>query len=184
MTTLAEKSQQIILIHAPLINRVVKACQNPQMLPELKTLLKEAEANGWTDLAGAIHKILGGKREATILASLDEEDSVIIDAILRGLQDPATLPDPNIQTDPSMAPPGLAYMIHAAASGNPEALQQVAGMADQMIHFDGDMARLGGIMKRMIDGERDAEILCQGMGPQGKQLVLRILEELGKLNEQ
>ena len=184
MTTLADKTQQIIQVHAGLIYRVARACENPQYLKELESLLKEAEANSWTDLVAAIRKILAGNRSENILAPLDEEDRVIVDAILRGLQDPSTLPPPQIEADPSQAAPGLAHMIYAASSGNPEALQQTASMADQMIHFEGNMARLGGIMKRLIDGERDPDILCKGMDQQGGKLVLKILEELGKLNQQ
>jgi hypothetical protein len=54
-------------------------------------------------------------------------------------------------------------------------------MAEQMTRVGGDMARLGAIMKRLVDGERDAEPLCRGMGAQGESLVVTILEELGRL---
>jgi hypothetical protein len=36
-------------------------------------------------------------------------------------------------------------------------------------------------MRRLVDGERNAELLCKGMGAQGESLVLSLLEELGKL---
>ena len=43
------------------------------------------------------------------------------------------------------------------------------------------MAALGGIMKKLIDGERDPEVLTKRMGARGESLVLSILEELGRL---
>jgi len=36
-------------------------------------------------------------------------------------------------------------------------------------------------IRPLIDGERDANRLCQGMDAQGERLVLSILEELGRL---
>jgi hypothetical protein len=54
-------------------------------------------------------------------------------------------------------------------------------MAEQMTKAGGDMARLGGIMRRLVDGERDADKLARGMGPLGKELVVNLLDELAKL---
>ena len=80
-----------------------------------------------------------------------------------------------------MAAPGMAAMIHASRSGQPQALQTLATMSEQMTSASGDMAKLGGIMKRLVDGERDADKLSRGMGAQGQSLLVSILEELGKL---
>ena len=123
------------------------------------------------------------RRDEALLNGLDEEDTLIIRAILQGLQNPATLPDPNQGADPAMAAPGLAHMIHAANHGDAQALQAAAFMAEQMINTQGDMRLLGGQIKRLLDGERDADVLCKGMGPSGQQLVLNLLEELNKLAE-
>ena len=123
MSPLPEKAQQITLAHAGLIHAVVIACQNRERRAELEPLLEAASANGWNTLVMAIRRILGRTRDSQVLAGLDEEDCVIAEAILRGLQDPATLPDPQARPDPGMAAPGLAGMIHAAASGDVAALQ-------------------------------------------------------------
>jgi hypothetical protein len=53
-------------------------------------------------------------------------------------------------------------------------------MAEQMVRAGGDMARLGGIMRRLVNGERDFEVLSKGMGALGRTLLLDILSELGK----
>lgn len=173
--------QQIIQTHAGLIVASVQAAQAKQTPPELEQAFKVSEQNGWTSLIDAIRKIITGERSETLLKGLDEEDQIIIDAVLKGIQDPTTLPDPTQQADATMAAPGLAGMIHAARTGQPQALQMLAGMAEQMTSAGGDMARLGGIMKKLVDGERDIEILNQGMGAQGNSLLQSILNELGKL---
>lgn len=181
MAELPPKHQQIIQAHAPLIVGVVQAVQNRDLLPQIEEALRVTEQNGWADLVAAIRKILKGARERTLFAGLDEEDTVILEAILRGIQNPASLPDPDRQADPTLAAPGLAHMIHAASRGNAQALALLANMAEQMTRVGGDMGRLGGLMKRLVDGERNPEILCKGMGAQGESLVLSLLEELGKL---
>jgi len=182
MTTLPDKTKQIVLAHAGLIRGVVMICQNRDSNPEIEPTLEALIANGWTALAGTIRRILSGERDARLLLGLDEEDRVIIDAILRGLQDPTTLPDPNAKPDPGLAAPGLAAMIHAAAHGDTSALQMLAGMAEQMLRAGGDLAKLSGILRRLVNGERDPDILCRGMSTRGSQLVLSLLEELARLH--
>lgn len=181
MPAFPDKKQQIIQSHAKLIVGVAQACQNRDLLPQLEPALVAAHDNGWDDLVRVIRLVLNGKREPTLLAGLDEEDGVIIDAILRGIQDPATLPDPAVSSDPAAAAPGLAYMIHMADTGDVNALQLIANMAEQMTYTQGDMSRLGKAVSRMVQGERDADILLEGMDTRGEKLVLNILEELSKL---
>lgn len=184
MATTPSRDEQIIIAHAPLIVQVVRVCQNPSLLPELDPILQTLEQYGQTPLVSAVRRVLDGSRDETLLHPLDEDDRVVMQAILRGLQDPSTLPDPNSQANPSAAAPGLASIIHAAASGQPAALHALANMAEQMTAAGGDMARLGGIMRRLMEGERDPEVLCKGMGPSGESLVLSILEELAQLGPQ
>jgi len=181
MSTLPDKTRQIIQTHADLIHAVVAAAQNRERIPELEALLDAALAKGWSTLVAVIRRILGGAREVSILAGLDEEDRVIAEAILRGLQDPDSLPDPLARPDPALAGPGLAALIHAAGSGDVTALQLLADMGTQMLRAGGDMARLSGILRRLVDHERDPDLLCRGMSPRGAQLVRSLLEELARL---
>ena len=182
MAQMPSRQEQIITAHAALIVKVATTIQNSDLLPDLQHVLKVSEENGWVDLVAAIRRILNGERElAALIVGLDEEDSTIIEAILRGIQNPETLPDPNAQPDASMAAPGLAAMIMDATRGNAQALELLANMAEQMTGAGGDMARLGGIMRRLVEGERNPEILTKGMSAQGESLVLGLLEELGKL---
>lgn len=182
MNTLPTQHEQIIQTHAALIVNVVRAAQNPTLRAPLDEVLRVSAENGWGALVAAIRRIIEGVRELSLLAGLDEEDSVIVEAILRGLQDPATLPDPNAKPDPVLAAPGLAAMIHASRRGDVQALQLLSGMAEQMTKVGGDMGRMGGIMRRLVDGERNPEILAKGMSAQGESLLLAVLEELGKLD--
>ena len=121
-----------------------------------------------------------GDHELGQLQGLDEEDRVIAQAILRGLQDPKTLPDPQHKADPTLAAPGLAHMISEAGRGNVQALTLVSQMAEQMSRVGGDMGRVAAVIRPMINGERDPETLCSKMDARGRQLVLQILDELGK----
>jgi hypothetical protein len=152
------------------------------MVPDLEDILKQAEQNGWLQLVAAIRKILAGSRNESVLNGLDEEDQVIVRSILRGLQDPETLPDLGKGVDSAMAAPGIAAMVNGARSGNLETLQLLGAMARQMMQAGGDMARLAGILRPLVQGERDADKLTRGMGPEGEKLVILILEELGRLD--
>jgi hypothetical protein len=184
MAMIPERDQQIRQAHATLIHQVVKACQNQEAAIELDSVLEVALQQGWNELVNTIQLIVKGNRDASMLNALDEEDAVIIKSILDGLQNPTTLPDINEQGDATMAAPGLAQIIHAAGTGDVQALQAISMMAEQMTAAPGDMARMGGNIKRLVDGERDADILCNGMGPTGEQLMLNLIDELNKLAPQ
>ena len=103
--------------------------------------------------------------------------------MLRGLQDPSTLPDPDRRPEPALAAPGLAGMIHAAARGDMQATVLLGQMAEQMSRVGGDMARIAGAIKPLLDGERDPGRLGARMDSRGRALLEAILEELHKLEE-
>ena len=174
-----DRKQQVLTMHAAFIHQVVTLGPQADRQAEFTQLLKLAEENGWTDLVAAIRLIiLKGRRDLEVLNGLDEEDQVIAEAILRGLQDPSTLPDPSARPDPALAAPGLASMIHAAGSGNAQALQIIAEMADQTNKVGGPMARLAAVIRPLINGEREAERLCKGLDSNTETMVLGILKEL------
>ncbi|MEE9326236.1 MAG: hypothetical protein V3U71_02995 [Cocleimonas sp.] len=183
MSKLPEQYEQVTQVHASLINMVVQTNQNMQMRPQLNQILKASTENGWENLVLRIYKILDGERSEMLLKDLDEEDAIIIEAILKGIQDPSTLPDPTKSSaNPTMAAPGIAHMVFQASHGDAQALTLLSNMAEQMSGAGGDMARLAAIIKNLLDGERDPDVLSQGMGAQGDGLVNLILEELAKLN--
>lgn len=181
MPALPEKDQQILSAHAGLVHAVVQTCHNRDLLPQLEQVLKVSEENGWNRLVATIRSIVGGQRDISVLQDLDEEDRVITESILRGLQNPETLPDLNAAPDPAHAAPGLASMVAAARRGDVEALKALADMATQMRNAGGDMAHLASALSQMEQGENDVEKLSRGMSPAGLQLVETILEELKKI---
>ncbi len=180
MAQLPDAVEQVLRLHAAFIHGVVNALRDRSQLPLLHEHLKAAEEAGWGKLVAAIRQIIDGKRGEDIKLGLDEEDRILVDAVLRGIDNPATLP-PVQQPDGAAAAPGLAAMIHAAGTGDAKAFAALANMAEQMMKAGGDMARLGGLMRRLVDGERDVGKLAKGMGPLGKELVVNLLDELAKL---
>ena len=181
MTNIPDREQQIRQSHAVLIHQVVRVCHNPAEKPQLDQMLQMAQQQGWDDLVRTVNAIVDGRRDEALLNGLDEEDTVIVRSILQGLQNPATLPKLDQEIDGAMAAPGIASMVHAARTGNVEALQLIGNMATQMMHAGGDMARLAAIMRPLVLGERDPNKLHEGMSDKGEKLLLAILEELRKL---
>lgn len=178
---LSDQKQQIVQFHAALIHNVVMACHDRELLPQLEPILETSAQNGWDTLVAVIRQVVNGKRDVSVLVGLDEEDSAIVEAILYGIQDPSTLPDPNAKPDPTLAATGLASMINSAGRGDVAALHMLANMSEQMVRAGGDMAKLGATMRKFVDGVRDPDKLAKGMSVQGQELVYSILNELGKL---
>jgi len=173
--------EQILQTHAGLIHRVVMHCNNPGSVPDMEQVLQMAADNDWTTLVTSIRDIMSGNRDESMLQLLDDEDRVIVESILRGLQDPNTLPSLETDIDSSMAAPGIAGLIHASRTGNAQALQIIGGMATQMLEAGGDMGILAGRIRPLVEGERDADKLTEKMGDKGQKLMLEIIEELLKL---
>jgi hypothetical protein len=176
-----DKQEQILQSHAGLIHRVVMHCNNPGSVPDMEQVLQMAADNDWTTLVTSIRDIMSGNRDESMLALLDEEDRIIVESILRGLQDPSTLPSLETDIDSSMAAPGIAGLIHASRNGNAQALQIIGGMAKQMLEAGGDMSILAGRIRPLVEGERDPDKLTEKMGDKGQKLMLEIIEELLKL---
>jgi hypothetical protein len=181
MTTTPELTEQILQSHSGLIHRVVMHCNNPGSVPDMEQVLQQAEENEWNQLVRAIRDIMAGNRDESVLLGLDDEDKVIIESILRGLQEPGTLPDLQADFDSDMAAPGIAGLIHASRNGNAQALHIVASMAKQMLQAGGDMGILAGRIRPLVEGERDADKLAENMTDKGQKLITDILEELLKL---
>ena len=175
------KQEQVLQTHAGLIGAVVQTIQSPELRPQLDLVLKQSEENGWQGLVAAIRKIMSGSRENSLLNGLDDEDKFIVDAILKGIQDPNTLPKADQQGEAAAAAPMLAQLINSAGRGDHDAVIMLGGMAEQMSKAGGDLANLSAVVKNMVDGERSIDKLCTRMGPQGESLITAIIAELNKL---
>ena len=181
MTQPTAREQQIIQVHAAFILLIVQGCADSALTPQTDYALQKAEENGWRNLVRIARLILDGRRDERLTHGLDEEDGAIVKAILHGIQNPETLPDPQAQADPNQAAPGIANMVRAAAENDLQALQAVAAMAEQMSQAGGDMARLAARIQPLIQGERDLDRLCEGMSDSGQQLMQAVLRELDTL---
>ena len=179
--SLPDTKEQILQSHTGLIHRVVMHCNNPGSVPDMEQVLQMATENDWATLVSVIRDIMSGNREESILLALDEEDRVIAESILQGLQDPNTLPPLETDINSDMAAPGIAGLVHASRNGNVQALQIIGNMAKQMLEAGGDMGTLAGRIRPLVDGERDADKLTENMTDKGQKLMLQILEELLKL---
>ncbi len=164
-------------MHAEFICQVVKSHSTGD-LATFEQLLAQAEQSGWQQLTKAVRQMAQGQRDLALLGGMDEEDSVVAEAIMRGMQNPATLPDPTQKADPALAAQGLAGMIKEAGSGNAQALILISEMATQMQRAGGPMAALASVIRPLINGERDPDTLCNGLDERTKGLIINILAEL------
>ena len=182
---LPDKAEQIRRVHAAFIGKAVELLQRPEARADWEALLASMTQNGWNALVEALQTMRAGERDPRRilgpLSGLDDEDEVLVEAILRGLQDPSSLPSPQQGGDPRVAAPGLAHMIHAARTGDAQALALLGTMGEQMSKVRGDMAQIAGVLRRLVDGERDPKRLGKRMSAQGRQLLAGILEELAGL---
>ncbi len=176
--TLPDRSRQVIQTYAAFIHGVATACVQPLLLGPLQPMLARIEKQGWVNLAAALRLVIAGRRDSGVYIGLEDDERIIVEAILRGIQDPSTLPDPADKANPVAAAPGLAGMIRASANGNPAATSALADMAEQMVKAGGDMAKLGGHLYRMVNGERNIDMLTRGMGIKGRGLITQLLVEL------
>ena len=179
-----EKREQVRMMHAPFIHALVKACQNEQERLAFEPQIKVLQEQGWDQLSIVAQRILNGDRSETMLHGLDEEDTIIVSAVLDGIQNPKTLPDLNARPKAADAAPGLASIIHAAATGDAGALNALSVMAQQMTQTGGAMAEIAGAMRKLVNGERDFNVLSKKMRQESKDLLIAILNELGKLSAQ
>lgn len=176
-----DRESQVLAVHATFIHTVVFALIDATKRPDLETHLNTALSNGWDELVTAIRQIMQGNTNPSMLATLDDEDKVIVIAILRGLQNPDSLPQIPQQTDPTVAAPSIATLIQGAGTGDTSALEVLGSMAGQMGNAGGSMAKTGASIKLMLDGERDADKLCEGMDENGRQLIESILKHLNQI---
>jgi len=118
MAQLPPAIEQVLRVHAAFIHTVVDALRDRSQIAGLMNQLKSAEEAGWARLTMALRHIIEGRRDPSIFLGLDEEDQIIVDAVLRGIDNPATLPALDSQPDGSSAAPGLASLIDASARGD------------------------------------------------------------------
>ena len=176
--------EQVRRAHAQLIILIVTACQNPEQRPPANDALRVAESNGWEVLAERLRRILAGQRDAALCLGLDEEDQIVVESILEGLQDPTLLPVLENRAEPQFAAPGIAGIVVAAQRGDTRALEWLGQMTSQMQRAGGEIARLGACLGPLSQGKMDAQRLSRGLGASTRALLLQIIDEIHKLRAQ
>ena len=169
---------ELLLENAGLIHRVVMHCNAPGSVPDLGQILQQAEENDWKKLVAAIRSIMSGNRDHSIVHDLDEEDTIIIESILNGIENPGSLPLVAADFHSDQAAPGIANLIYASIQGNAHSLNLIANTARQMLDAGGDFKIIAGRIRPMIEGERDLGKLTADMTEQGQKLMTEILAEL------
>ena len=170
--------EEILRDHSTLIHRVVMHCNEPGSVADLEQILQLAEDNDWQKLVATFRNIMSGNRERALLHDLDEEESIIIESILNGLEDSVTLPTVSVDLNSAMAAPGIASLIHASMQGNSESLNIISNLTKQMQDSGGDYSNIAGGIKTMIDGERDLAKLTADISEREQKLLAEILTEL------
>ena len=179
---MANIQEQLIQEHASLIVEVVEACADETKKTQLLEDLKVAEQNGWGKLCQAIRMILDGAREREALGDMDVEDEAIAQAMLLGIADPSSLPQSDENANPMLAPEGLAGIIAAAATGEENALQMLARMDTDLAESPvPELQQFGQTLRRLLNGERNADSLTMGVDERTASLISAVLEELNKL---
>lgn len=181
--TLPGRRAQILGTHAGLIQAVVAAVHNRDLVGPLEQALAPAVTQGWTLLIQAIRLILQGRRDAAVLRDLDEDDRVIVGAILQGLADPSSLPQ-TLPADPTVAAPGLGILVASALDGDQSGRAVVLDLAAQMVRAEGSLGALGAALRLLLQGETNVERLARGMDTAGRQLLLDLLTELAQRRPQ
>jgi len=177
-----ENEEEILRSHEGLIKRVIIHCNNPGSVPDLEQILQMAEQNDWTDLVAVIRDIISGRRDETLLSGLDDEERIIIEAILNGLkQGSVSISNVRANFESEHAGAGIASLIHASLSGDASAVDLFSNVTRQMSEDGGELAVLASRLQLMLGGERNEETLCQQMDEKNLQLIQNILSELRNL---
>ena len=175
-----DRDQQIIQTHAAFICQAVELLQRHDADQMLTALLANVADNGWNALANVVRQFAAGRRDLLIMHRIwTMEDRVIAAAILRGLQDPVDPAGPHRKAIRRLRPRPGAYdprgVERQRAGAEPD-----GQMAEQMSKVGGDMSRVAAVIRPMINGERE-QSACARLDVRGRQLVLQILDELGRL---
>jgi hypothetical protein len=169
---------EILRDHSTLIHRVVMHCNKPGSVADLEQILQLAEENDWNKLVATIRNIMSGNRERALLHDLDQEENIIIESILNGLEDPGTLPTATADLNSALAAPGIASLIHSSIQGDSASLNIISNLTKQMQDSGGDYSNIAEGIKTMIDGERDLAKLTADISEREQKLLAEILTEL------
>lgn len=178
MTVVNEEYVRILREHGELIRTSVLCAAKGEITQELANYLVLAESNGWEDLVAAIRAIVGGTRDRASLSGLDEEDTIVVSAILDALDEPGEI-----------ARHLLAECVQLLQSGYPALAEAKAG--DAVILAPGDPqthAHLGLALhaQRKLDEAEKAYARSLSLNPEQALVRLNfgvVLQDLKRFDE-
>lgn len=181
MVLSSEDQQKIIRDYALLIHQAVQAIRAGAASDALlRGLEMVRHTPGGETLADAILQRIAPKGAYARPHALSPRDTAVMEAIERGVQDPATLPDITESVDPTRAAPGLAAVIAAARRGDTQANTLLSLMQDQMAAFGGDMARVALVLAALRNGDADDPLELDTLSSEARSLIRSVQSELTK----
>jgi tetratricopeptide (TPR) repeat protein len=181
----APVGQEALRRHGALVKGVVAVVGDPSRRPALDEILARMAQHGWMKLVGALRCILDGERDGDALCEpLDREDSVIVGAVLHGIADPRSLEDITaaepMGDDAHAADPAERLQKHrpligaVAAAVERSDLRPQLEPALQQMEANGWGNLVAGV-RRILDGERNADTLLTGLDEEDTLIVGTIL---------
>jgi tetratricopeptide (TPR) repeat protein len=167
------------------VTEVVAAVVDPSQRLTLEEAIAEVREGGRTRLAAALRRILDGERDEDALCEpLDGEDAVIVQGALRGIADPESLkeipPAEPVGQDAQAADlaqrlekhlPLIAAVVTAV--DQPELRSQLDPVLQQREQHGWN--NLVASVRRILDGERSADALVDGLDEEDTLIVGTIL---------
>jgi hypothetical protein len=173
--------QETLRRHGDLIKSAVAAVADPSKRPPLEDAMARRVEHNWTKLVEALRRILDGERDEVVLyAYLDREDSVIVQAVLHGIADPESLKaipsaEPGIDKRAShQLERHLPLISRVVAAGNqPELRSQLDPVLEEMQRHG--WGSLVASLRRIVDGERSANALLDGLDEEDTLIISAVL---------
>lgn len=181
MDNLSSDTKKILQENADLIHLVILALSDSKFIPQLNANLEQAEKNGWTDLVASVRKIISGVRDIAEFPDLDNEDRTVINGILKGIEDPASLPAVENSVEPDKIGTTIANYVYETNAGNKDARNNLNILSAELISGPGDLKQIASVIGLLVQGERDKQVLCGNMGHTGIAIIESILEEMTRL---
>ena len=173
---------QIAAAHHDLNNLILATQDHPDQLNALARRLDDMHNDGWHALVHTLRLRFGLPAEPIGTATLDNEDHAILALLDYAQSQPdefAALAAQSADANTQHAAHALAALIYAATQGEHEALEALAEL-HQAADTPEALAASAAFI-RMIEGERQPDVLCRDLPNQQAALIQAVLASLEDL---